>query len=77
MPKPDYATTSDYDIKNREKLGIPLSRKQAKAKKQREANPPSAKGYSRKHSQPVEILTDSTGHTIIVPKGTADKLTAK
>ncbi len=56
-----YATTHRADIAWRETHGEPLTRKQAKAKRQRAAQPPTASGYSAKRRVPAVVKWDMLG----------------
>jgi len=69
-----FATTTEFDINKRIELGIPLTRKQVKAKKQRKANPPTALGYQRKHGVECVPVYTSDGHCFIARKDVADRL---
>ncbi len=68
-----FPTTTDFDIQKRKKLGIPLTRKQLKAEKQRKATPPTAESYHRKRSTPSVVRYDATGHCVIASKAFFDE----
>ena len=67
----EYHTTSEYDIQKRIAKGIPLTKKQKRAVKNRKVQQPvrGMSSYKRNRSRECEVKVDPTGHSYILPKG--------